>query len=55
MKIFRPWLFLGIFLLIIVSCSKIEESPFPSMQEVSGEQAENTTWKPGVLAEGYGI
>jgi pimeloyl-ACP methyl ester carboxylesterase len=49
MKIFRPWLFLGIFLLIIVSCSRIEDSPFPSIQEVSDKPAGNITWKPSGL------
>ena len=49
MKIFRLWLFLCIFLLISVSCSRIEESPFPSVQEVSEKPAGNITWKSGVL------
>jgi len=49
MKIFRLWLFLALSLLILVSCSKIEEDPFPSMQEVTGTQAGDITWKTGVL------
>ncbi|MCK4429783.1 MAG: alpha/beta fold hydrolase, partial [Candidatus Aminicenantes bacterium] len=49
MKIFRFWLFLGLSLLIFVSCSKIEEDPFPSVQEVTGTQAGDITWKTGVL------
>ena len=50
MRIFRLWLFLGFSLLISVSCSKIEEVPFPSMQEVSGTQAGDITWKSGLLS-----
>jgi pimeloyl-ACP methyl ester carboxylesterase len=50
MKIFKPCLILSIFLLIVVSCSRVEESPFPSMQEVSEKPAGDITWKPGVLA-----
>ncbi|UCE22949.1 MAG: alpha/beta fold hydrolase [Candidatus Aminicenantes bacterium] len=49
MKIVIPCLILSIFLLIIVSCSRVEESPFPSIQEVSEKPAGHITWKPGVL------
>ncbi len=49
MKIFRLVLFLSIFLLIIFSCSRIEESPFPSLQEVSEKPAGDIMWKSGIL------
>ena len=49
MKILRCCLLLSVFLLILVSCSRIEESPFPSMQEVAGMEAGNITWKAGVI------
>jgi hypothetical protein len=49
MKIFRLWLFLGLSLLILVSCSKIEEDPFPSMQEITGTKAGDITWETGVI------
>ncbi|UCE41890.1 MAG: alpha/beta fold hydrolase [Candidatus Aminicenantes bacterium] len=47
MKIFKLWFFLGLSLLIFVSCSKIEEDPFPSIQEVTGIQAGDITWNTG--------
>ncbi len=49
MKIFRLWFFLGLSLLIFVSCSKVEEDPFPSFQEVTGTTAGDINWKTGVL------
>jgi len=49
MKIFGLRLILGYFLLILLSCSKIERAPFPSMQEFSGRRAGDITRKSGVL------
>ena len=41
---------MGFFILIFVSCSKIEEDSFPPVQEVSGTQAGDITWKSGLLS-----
>ncbi len=49
MKIFQHWLMIGISLLIFVSCSKMEEGPFPSFEEVTGVQAGDIAWKTGVI------
>ncbi len=49
MKIARLWFFLGLSVLIFVSCSKIEEYPFPSMEEVTGIQEGDITWNTGVI------
>lgn len=49
MKILRCSLLLSIFFLILVSCSKVEEPPFPSLQEVAGIEAGNIKWNAGVI------
>jgi pimeloyl-ACP methyl ester carboxylesterase len=49
MKTFRRWFLLGIALLISVHCSKIEENPFPSLEEVTGLHAGEITWKTSFL------
>lgn len=49
MKIFRLWFFLGLSLLIFVSCSKKKEDHFPSIHEVTGIQAGDITWNTGVI------
>ena len=49
MKISRVWLFFSFSLLILVSCSKIEKTPFPSLQEAEGSNSGDIIWKTGVL------
>ncbi len=49
MKIFKLWFFLGLSLLIFISCSKVKEDPFPFMQEIAETQAGDITWKTGIL------
>ena len=50
MKISRILLFFGFSLLILVSCSKIEEDPFPSLQEAEGSHSGDIIWKTGVFS-----
>lgn len=45
----RLWRLVGFLFLLFVSCSKNEEDPFPSLQEIGGTRKGHITWKPGVL------
>jgi pimeloyl-ACP methyl ester carboxylesterase len=57
MKILGLRLFLGVALFLFVSCSKTEEGPLPSAQEISGLQEGGIAWKSGrfkVQEEEYG-
>jgi len=49
MKIFRFFFLLSLSLMVLVSCSRVEEDKFPSMQEAADASIGEIIWKKGVL------